>query len=118
WAESPARSLPGALWRLYALRAATNQDPERISVYFKAGKDTAQVAHVVAGAAEPPGADEMKSMADAILSGAFDGEFDVALERSAAFCRVVALGQATLAVDRKAAHPEHAQALNKKAHQR
>ena len=43
WAESPARSLPGALWRLYALRAATVQDPERISVYFKAGKDTAQV---------------------------------------------------------------------------
>ena len=39
----------------------------------------------------------MKAMADAILSGAFDGEFDVALERSAAFCRVVALGQATLA---------------------
>jgi hypothetical protein len=88
WAESPARSLPGALWRLYALRAATVQDPERISVYFKAGKDTAQVSNVVAGAAEPPGADEMKTMADAILSGAFDGDFDVALERSAAFCRV------------------------------
>ena len=69
WAESPARSLPGALWRLYALRAATVQDPERISVYFRAGKDTAQVSHVVAGAAEPPGADEMLSMADAILSG-------------------------------------------------
>ena len=38
WAESPARSLPGALWRLYALRAATIQDPERISVYFKAAR--------------------------------------------------------------------------------
>ncbi|BAS06944.1 hypothetical protein AHiyo4_03660 [Arthrobacter sp. Hiyo4] len=97
WAESPARSLPGALWRLYALRAATVQDPERISVYFRAGKDTAQVSNVVAGAAEPPGAEEMRTMADAILSGAFDGEFDVALERSAAFCRVVALGQATIA---------------------
>ena len=35
WAESPARSLPGALWRLYALRAATIQDPERISVYSR-----------------------------------------------------------------------------------
>ncbi|HET7138868.1 MAG TPA: hypothetical protein VFI36_01790, partial [Arthrobacter sp.] len=72
WAESPARSLPGALWRLYALRAATVRDPERISVYFRAGKDTAQVSHVVAGAAEPPGAEEMRTMADAILSGAFD----------------------------------------------
>ena len=54
WAESPARSLPGALWRLYALRAATIQDPERISVYFKAGKDTAQVSHVVAASPNRP----------------------------------------------------------------
>ena len=56
-------------------------------------------------------------MADAILSGAFDGEFDVALERSAAFCRVVALGQATLAEERESTHAEHSAALTKKARQ-
>ncbi len=117
WAESPARSLPGALWRLYALRAATIQNSERISVYFKAGKDTAQVSHVVAGAAEPPGADEMKQMADAILSGAFDGDFDVALERSAAFCRVVALGQATIADSAEHASESHASKLTRSSHQ-
>jgi hypothetical protein len=117
WAESPARSLPGALWRLYALRAATVQDPERISVYFRAGKDTAQVSNVVAGAAEPPGAEEMTAMADAILSGAFDGEFDVALERSAAFCRVVALGQATIADGAEHANEAHASKLTRNSHQ-
>ena len=117
WAESPARSLPGALWRLYALRAATVQDPERISVYFRAGKDTAQVSNVVAGAAEPPGAEEMRAMADAILSGAFDGEFDVALERSAAFCRVVALGQATIADGAEHASEAHASKLTRNSHQ-
>ncbi|ALE04309.1 hypothetical protein AL755_00960 (plasmid) [Arthrobacter sp. ERGS1:01] len=117
WAASPARSLPGALWRLYALRAATIQDPEGISVFFRAGQHKAQVANAVAGVAEPPGADEITTMADAILSGAFDGDFDVALERSAAFCRVVALGQALVANDRDSAHPEHAAALTKKAHQ-
>lgn len=117
WAESPARSLPGALWRLYALRAATMQNSERISVYFKAGRDTAQVSHVVAGAAEPPGADEMKQMADAILSGAFDGDFDVALERSAAFCRVVALGQATIADSAEHANESHASKLTRSSHQ-
>jgi hypothetical protein len=117
WAESPARSLPGALWRLYALRAATIQNSERISVYFKAGRDTAQVSHVVAGAAEPPGAEEMKQMADAILSGAFDGEFDVALERSAAFCRVVALGQATIADSAEHANEVRASKLTKSSHQ-
>ncbi len=117
WAASPARSLPGALWRLYALRAATLQDPEGISVFFRAGQQKAQVANAVAGVAEPPGAEEITTMANAILSGAFDGDFDVALDRSAAFCRVVALGQATLAVERGAAHEEHAAALTKKAHQ-
>jgi hypothetical protein len=117
WAASPARSLPGALWRLYALRAATLQDPEGISVFFRAGQQKAHVATAVAGVAEPPGAEEITVMADAILSGAFDGDFDVALERSAAFCRVVALGQATLAVERETAHPEHATVLTKKAHQ-
>ncbi|MGT2462762.1 hypothetical protein [Sinomonas atrocyanea] len=117
WSESPARSLPGALWRLYALRAATKQDPERISVYFTAGKDTAQVSHAVAGVAEPPGAEELTAMADAILSGAFDGEFDVALERSAAFCRVVALGQATVADSAEWANSQHATKLTRSAHQ-
>ncbi|POH59302.1 hypothetical protein [Arthrobacter glacialis] len=117
WAASPARSLPGALWRLYALRAATLQDPEGISVFFRAGQQKAQVANAVAGVAEPPGAEEITTMANAILSGAFDGDFDVALERSAAFCRVVALGQATMAVEREAAHGEHAAALTRKAHQ-
>ncbi|MBP2412895.1 hypothetical protein JOF48_001694 [Arthrobacter stackebrandtii] len=117
WAASPARSLPGALWRLYALRAATLQDPEGISVFFRAGQQTAQVANAVAGVAEPPGAEEITDMANAILSGAFDGDFDVALERSAAFCRVIALGQATLASEREAAHAEHSAALTKKAHQ-
>ena len=93
WAESPARSLPGALWRLYALRAAIQQNPERMASYYAAGKDVAQVSKVVAGVAEPLGAEEIRVMADTILSGAFEGEFDVALERFAAFCRVVALGQ-------------------------
>lgn len=117
WSASPARSLPGALWRLYALRAATVQDPEGISVFFKAGQGSADVSNAVAGVAEPPGAAEITTMADAVLHGAFDGDFDVALERSAAFCRVVALGQATIATEREVAHPEHAAMLTKKAHQ-
>lgn len=114
WAASPARSLPGALWRLYALRAATLQDPEGISVFFRAGQQRAQAANAVAGVAEPPGAEEITIMANAILSGAFDGDFDMALDRSAAFCRVVALGQAIIATEREAAHGEHASVLTKK----
>lgn len=93
WAQAPAVSLPGALWRLYALRAAARKDPHRMSRWFAAGKGTAQVSDVVAGVAGVPGAEEICQVADTILSGAFNGDFDVALERFAAFCRVIALGQ-------------------------
>lgn len=117
WAESPARSLPGALWRLYALRAATQRDPERIAAYFASGKEVAQVSKVVAGVAEPPGASEMTEMADTILSGAFEGDFDVALERFAAFCRVVALGQTNHAEAAEAGNGAHASRLTKNSHQ-
>ena len=117
WAESPARSLPGALWRLYALRAAVQQDPERVAAYYAAGKDVAQVSKVVAGVAEPLGATEVRGMADTILSGAFQGDFDVALERFAAFCRVVALGQTHHADDAEAAHSGRATALTRNARQ-
>lgn len=116
WAESPARSLPGALWRLYALRAVTVQDPERMAAYFSAGRQRAQVEHVVAGVAEPPGAEELRTMADSILSGAFDGDFDVALERAAAFCRVVALGQVDHADAAEHANGAHASKLTRNSH--
>ncbi|KWR69695.1 hypothetical protein RN04_16600 [Arthrobacter sp. W1] len=92
WSEAPAHSLPGALWRLYAVRAATMGKPEVHAARFQAGAHRAQVERIVAGVAEPPTAEEMKKMTGAILSGAFNGDFAHALERTAAYCRVVALG--------------------------
>lgn len=94
WAQLPARSLPGALWRLYALREWVRRDPEGASSDYQAGMPHAVVLHAVAGAAEPPGPDEIRGLADAILTGVYDGELDVALERAGAFCRVVASGRA------------------------
>lgn len=92
WSEAPARSLPGALWRLYAVRAATMNKPEMHSARFQTGAHRAQVERIVAGVAEPPTAEELKKMTDSILSGAFDGDFAHALERTAAYCRVLVLG--------------------------
>lgn len=115
WAESPPRSLPGALWRLYALRTATQREPERFSSYFTAGRQRADVSRVLAGVAEPPGAQEVQAMADSILTGAFDGEFDVALERTAAFCRIIALGQAGHADDSEASNADRATRLTRNA---
>lgn len=96
WSEAPPVSLPGALWRLYALRSAIQADPVRLSHWFSSGRTTAQVADVVAGVADPPGPEEIRTMANTVLNGAWTGEFDVALERFAAFCRVTALGRIRL----------------------
>ena len=116
WSKAPARSLPGALWRLYAIRAATVNNPEAMASFFAAGARQAQVDRLVAGAAEPPGAEELCAMTSSILTGAFDGEFDVALERTAAYCRVIALGQAEQADAAELSHPDRATLMTSRAH--
>jgi hypothetical protein len=99
WADRPADTLPGALWRLYALRAGIRRAPVDFSRGYDAGRVRAQVYEVVAGVAEPPGTQEVVAMADSVLAGAFTGDFAVALERAAAFCSVVSTGWALLADD-------------------
>jgi hypothetical protein len=99
WSDQPADTLPGALWRLYALRAGMRQDPSGLARAFDAGRGRAPVHEAVAGVGEPPGADEVLALADAVLAGAFTGDLAVALERAGAFCRVVSTGWAVLADD-------------------
>jgi hypothetical protein len=94
WSRSPSDSLPGALWRVYALREWVGRDPRTVSERYKLGQQRQPVARVVAGAAEPPGPAEMLQLADAVLSGLFTGELDIALERAAAFARIVSTGSA------------------------
>ena len=95
WAARPARSLPGALWRLYLLREWTRADPDGAAREYAAGIRFAEPDHVVAGA-DPPGPEEIRRMSDDILRGVFVGDFAVALERAAAFCRVVSSGRAEI----------------------
>lgn len=96
WSRRPARSLPGALWRLYALREWVVENPEEAARDYGAGIRFTEPNHVVAGV-EPTGPEEIRRVADQILRGAFTGDFAVALERAAAFCHVVAAGRADLA---------------------
>ncbi len=92
WADRPASSLPGALWRVYALRAGIRRDPIGLSRAFDQGRSQAPMHEAVAGVAEPPGPNEVLDLADAVLAGAFTGDLAIALERAAAFCHVVATG--------------------------
>src|SRR5690606_18466737 len=118
WAASPADTLPGALWRLYALREWTRRDPRTIAERYRLGIDRAEVAGAVAGVADAYGPAEIRTMADAVLSGVFRGDLDVALERAGAFCRVLATGAALdadtfeeTAVDAAARITRHASSL-------
>jgi hypothetical protein len=103
WADRPAETLPGALWRMYALRAGILHDPEGMARAYDAGRRRASVDEVVAGVADPPSPAAVQELADQVLGGVFTGDLAVALERAAAFCRVVATGTAVLAD----AEPQH-----------
>lgn len=115
WADRPARSLPGALWRLYALREWVQRSPEDASADYSAGVRFTDVNHVVAGVADPPGPDELKVLTDSILRGVFEGDLAVALERAAAFCRVVSAGRADLAHTTETRDAEAASQQTKRA---
>jgi hypothetical protein len=93
WSASPPDSLPGALWRIYLLREWIRQDP-RLPDRYRLGAARAEVAEVVAGAPSPPTPDDLRILADQVLSGVFTGDLDVALNRAGAFCRIVAVGTA------------------------
>jgi len=115
WADRPARSLPGALWRLYALREWVRVDAREAAIDFTAGQDVAHVSRVVAGAAEPPTPEAVRALLDAILGGVFQGDLAVALERAGAFCRVVAAGRAYRADDAEQVDPGRASVLTRRS---
>jgi len=92
WAPAGADTLPGTLWRLYALQQLTRQDGERAAHWYRVGLPTAQVAGAVAGVVEPPTPAHLEAVIDEVLSGFFVGDLAVALERAAAYGRVLVTG--------------------------
>lgn len=95
WSGSAADSLAGCLWRLYVLRSWVYADPVAAAREFEEGRARAQVARVVAGVADPPGPEQLKTMVDEVLRGIVGGDFADVLFRAAAFARVVAAGRAS-----------------------
>jgi hypothetical protein len=114
WARSGPRTLPGALWRLYLV--LIHQDPAGVSLLFQRGTEVlSTIDALVAGAPVPAGPDEVTDLADRILRGVFEGDFALALDRAAAFCRVTAAGASSVADDQDAASPERASELTTRA---
>jgi hypothetical protein len=96
WSGAPADTLAGCLWRLFLLRSWVHATPVQVAREFEAGRAAAQVARVVAGVADPPGPEQLKTMVDEVLRGIAGGDFADVLLRAAAFARVVAAGRASL----------------------
>ena len=116
WSRSPARTLPGALWRLYLLQLMIHDDPRTAALLYERGRvELTSVDPVVAGAPIPAGPDELVALVDSILRGLFQGDFAVALDRAAAFCRVQASGATHVADDYEATEPERASAFTTRA---
>ena len=116
WARSVPHSLPGALWRIYLVRAMIHQDPAGAAILFQRGTEVlTTIDPVVAGAPSPAGPDEIEALADRILRGLFEGDFAIALDRAAAFCRVAAAGASSIADDQEALEPERARELTTRA---
>ncbi|MFV0320153.1 MAG: DNA-directed RNA polymerase subunit beta [Microbacterium sp.] len=116
WSRSPARTLPGALWRLYLLQLMIHDDPHTAALLYERGRtELASADAVVAGAPASAGPDELVALIDTILRGLFQGDFAVALERAAAFCRVQATGATHLADDYESTESERASTLTTRA---
>ncbi|MDQ1735824.1 MAG: hypothetical protein QOH56_2075 [Pseudonocardiales bacterium] len=93
WRDEQPSSLPGALWALYLLRRWCNGNGEEVTRLWRAGRGFAPADEVVAGVSDNADPAAVSALADSVLSGAYSGDFDVALERAAAFFRVVAAGR-------------------------
>jgi hypothetical protein len=116
WSRAAPRSLPGALWRIYLVRLLIRQDPDGTSFLYQRGVDVAvTIDPVVAGASIPTGPAEIMVVADEILRGVFTGDFAVALDRAAAFCRVTATGCTSVADDLDATEPARSSELTTRA---
>lgn len=99
WSDRPARSLPGALWRLYLLHEWVLRQPDEVGRQYTAGAGHAEVYGAIAGVADPPDPDALRRLTEQILAGVFTGDLAIALERASAFCHVMAVGLADPSAD-------------------
>ncbi len=93
WRDAEPVSLAGALWAMYLLRQWCHANPADVARLWRAGAPLAAADAVVAGLVSPPTDAEVAAGADAIVAGAYEGDFAVALERAAAVFRVSAAGR-------------------------
>ena len=97
WSGAQPVSLPGALWRLYLLKAALADNVEDARLVFERGIEVlGTIDEVVAGAPDPLTSGAFLQVIDDILRGAFTGDFSLTLERASSIARAVSAGVISL----------------------
>lgn len=97
WRGAEPVSLANALWTLYLLRSWCQSGSAELARLWSLGEPLAAADAVVAGMNLLADEAAVATLGDAILVGAFTGDFAVALERAAAVFRVLAAGRRQLA---------------------
>ena len=92
WADCPPDTLAGVLWRLFALHEWARRDPRTLSERYRLGVTQVPVQEVIAGLDRDNEPADLQRLLEAILSGAFTGDLCDALDRAAAFCKVLVAG--------------------------
>ncbi|WP_420796465.1 hypothetical protein [Bifidobacterium cuniculi] len=92
WSRAEPDTLPGVLWRLYLLRTWMRRQDDALAQLWRLGEPIATAASAIAGVDSAPTDEDIARTADSILTGAFTGDFAVALDRAATFVDVVVLG--------------------------
>lgn len=96
WSHAAAETIAGALWRLYLLRAWVHRQPQRAAQEYATGRAYAPVHEMLAGVVDPPGPEEVAQLVDTVVRGIVGQDFDVALDRAAAFAHIVGVGRGQL----------------------
>ena len=103
WADSPATTLPGTLWRLFLVREWIRRDPELVArryatVIDLTGADDATNARLESALGEArsvPSPTDLRERLDAVLAGSVEGsvtEIAPLLSATAGFLRALAAG--------------------------
>ncbi|MDO4900950.1 hypothetical protein [Actinomyces sp.] len=115
WADSPATTLPGALWRLFLVREWIRRDPDLVERRYATVVDLSTIASEPEAAAarvrldaalvdarRVPAPQELRAALDGVLGGQVDGSVPAlvpVLTTTAGFLRALAAGSSAAWID-------------------
>ncbi len=100
WSQSHPVSLPGALWRLYLVRAVIRQNPgDFASLFVRGAENLRSIEMFLNSSADILSGEDLLDTWDSILSGIFSGDISSALDRAGAVARAISAGAISISWD-------------------